>query len=96
MLVVDYCRYNTTYRKRTSLWTEMSWIPARPLCRYDCAATCMSAANRKRHASFAQQGKREGYNLRHTVDQLHAIPAALCDEIAEYVNNSGSIVLVLD
>ena len=95
LLVIDYCKYGAPYRKRTAIWTETAWIPQRPLCRYDCAATCMSATtNRKRHAETAQQGNRKGSTVRHTVDQLHAIPEALCDEIAEFVNNS--IVLVLD
>jgi site-specific DNA-cytosine methylase len=39
MRVVDYCKYGTQYRKRTALWTNTNWEPARPLCKYDCEAS---------------------------------------------------------
>ncbi len=32
MQVVDYCRYGAAYRKRTAIWTNTAWQPARPLC----------------------------------------------------------------
>jgi hypothetical protein len=71
MRVLDYCRYGTPYRKRTAIWTNTLWNPARPLCKHDCAAS-----DGRKHRSRAQ---RENW----TLEELYAIPEALCKEIAE-------------
>ena len=70
---LDYCMYGTPYRKRTSIWGKFppSWIP-RPLCTGKCGFVTNG-----RHWSSAQQGS--GWN----VHELHAIPRALCEEIAD-------------
>ncbi len=39
MQVLDYCRYGTSYRKRTSIWTNSDFVPARPLCEKDCPSS---------------------------------------------------------
>ena len=87
MLVIDFCSYGTLYRKRTALWTNTAWTPARPLCDKKTCASCVNG----KHKECAQQCS---YNRRHTTAELHAIPTELCREIAEYVNNS--LVVVLD
>ena len=82
MQIVDYCRYGKPYRKRTSIWTNSGWVPQRPLCRHDCAATIG-----KRHAATAQQGNKtqDGRaDTRFTRDELYSIPPELCDEIAAF------------
>ena len=82
MQIVDYCRYGKPYRKRTSIWTNTSWIPNRPLCRHDCAATVG-----KRHAATARQGNntQEGRaDRRFTRDELYSIPPELCGEFAAF------------
>ena len=77
---VDYCKYGMPYRKRTAIWTNTDWKPSRPLCAYDCAATIG-----KKHSSRAQQGPP---GVRYTQRQLYVIPDALCEEIADFVNET--------
>ncbi len=79
MQVVDYCRYGTAYRKRTAIWTNTAWQPARPLCNRDCASS-----NGVRHTTMAQQGGEHG-GSRHSQNQLYSIPAELCLEFAGYM-----------
>ena len=76
MQVVDYCTYGMPYRKRTAIWTNTDWTPARPLCRHDCASS-----NGKRHTARAQQGPP---GPRFTQKELYRIPGELCDEIASF------------
>ena len=80
MRVLDYCKYGAPYRKRTAIWTNTSWTPARPLCLYDCAATEPGA---KRHKAKAQQG---APGPRFTLEQLYALPTELCDEMAYWAD----------
>ena len=75
---VDYCKYGMPYRKRTAIWTDTSWKPARSLCERDCA----SFAGTK-HLARAQQGPP---GPRFTQRELYRIPAELCDESATYCN----------
>ena len=54
MQLVDYCKYNDgthphKARKRTCIWTNTMWTPARQLCRKDCGF-CVG----KRHIDSAQ------------------------------------------
>ena len=77
MRVLDYCKYCSPYRKRTSIWTNSNWQPARPLCKHDCAVSLG-----KKHTSSAQQGGARGGSRRYTVEELYAMPKELCDEIA--------------
>ena len=76
MQVVDYCKYGFPYRKRTAIWTNTDWQPARPLCKHDCAAS-----DGHRHMATAQRGP-PGPCF--TQQQLYRIPPDLCDEIAQY------------
>ena len=73
---VDYCKYGMPYRKRTAIWTNTAWQPARPLCDHDCPAS-----EGGRHTARAQQGS-PGPHF--TQRQLYVIPAAQCDEIAAW------------
>ena len=77
---VDYCTYGMPYRKRTAIWTDSYWQPARPLCRHDCPSTVDG-----RHIARAQQG-RPGPCF--STRQLYVIPAALCEEIALWATSS--------
>ena len=63
-------------RKRTTIWTNTNWTPARPLCRHDCASS-----NGKTHTARAQQGPP---GPRFTQKQLYRIPEELCGEIASF------------
>ena len=76
MVVLDYCRYGTAYRKRTGIWTNSDYEPRRPLCNKDCASS-----DGRRHTRRAQ---RAGPGWHHTLAELYAIPPELCDEIAEW------------
>ena len=78
MQVVDYCRYMFPYRKRTAIWTNTGWTPARPLCKKDCAAS-----DGKKHFAIAQRGP-PGPCF--TQRELYRIPPELCSEIVAYCN----------
>ena len=80
MQVVDHCRYGTAYRKRTAIWTNTAWQPARPLCNRDCASS-----NGVRHTTMAQQGGGHG-GSRRSQSELYAIPQELCCEFAELMD----------
>ncbi len=76
VVVLDYCRYGTAYRKRTGIWTNAGYEPRTLLCDKDCAAS-----DGKRHTRRAQ---RAGPGWHHSLAELYAIPPELCDEIAEW------------
>ena len=78
MAVVDYCKYGMPYRKRTAVWTNTAWEPARPLCKLDC-----DASDGKKHLATAQRGS-PGPCF--TQQELYRIPAELCEEIAHFCN----------
>ena len=84
MRTLDYCKYGTLYRKRTAIWTNTSWSPARPLCQYDCGHTIG-----RRHMMQAQTGHQELHLVpvpRLRRDHLYALPAALCEEFAAWAD----------
>ena len=78
MQVVDYRKYGMPYRKRTAIWTNTGWMPARPLCKHDC-----HASDGKRHFATAQRGP-PGPTF--TQRELYRIPAVLCNEVAQFCN----------
>jgi hypothetical protein len=80
MQVLDYCSYGTSYRKRTSIWTNSSYVPARPLCKKNCAGS-----DGKKHTRRAQ---RSGPGYRNTLEELYHIPPELCIEIASWADNA--------
>jgi hypothetical protein len=74
--LVDYCRYSFPHRKRTAIWTNTSWQPARPLCQYDCpSSTVDPVTRRKKHV--------DDWKTRPHKERA-VIPQALCDEIAAH------------
>ncbi len=76
---VDYCRYGLPHRKRTAVWTDTSWQPARPLCHYDCpGSTVDPVSGRKKHAAPWDKTPCKA---------RAAIPKELCDEIAAYFSS---------
>jgi hypothetical protein len=77
MRVLDYCKYGAPYRKRTSIWTNSTWEPSRPLCKHDCPVSLG-----RKHTSSAQQGGARGGTRRYTLEELYSMPKELCDEIA--------------
>ena len=80
MRVVDYCTYGMPYRKRTSVWTNTDWHPARALCRHDCAAS-----DGRKHTATAQRGPPGPcFSQR----ELYRIPAEICEEIAQYCDRT--------
>ena len=79
--VVDYCKYGKPYRKRTAIWTNTEWEPEQPLCKHDCAVSSGS-----KHTGRAQQAPSSDTDVRYSRDELYSIPAALCDEIADFMN----------
>ena len=87
MRICDYCMYGAAYRKRTALWTNTEFTPTRPLCAYTCSA-CDPVARRHREraqrGSWAGAGERQSQRLR----TLYALPAALCQEIAEFADGN--------
>jgi hypothetical protein len=79
MEILDYCKYDALYRKRTSIWTNSGWSPARALCKYDCNVSSGSRHNSR--AQRASDGER-----RFSLEELYSIPETLCNEIAEAMN----------
>ena len=85
MRVLDYCKHNHPYRKRTAFWVWNldNWTP-RPLCRHDCPFS-----RGKRHTQVAQRGgcMRDGQRdaNRHNQNQLYSIPAELATELCEHI-----------
>ena len=82
---VTYCKYGTSYRKRTRVWTSLgdAWQPKAVCCKSD---PCEQFANGV-HPATAQKGPcRDSATKRigdtYTQHQLYHIPAALCDELA--------------
>ena len=73
-VIVDYCMYGASYRKRTRIWTNAAWVPK--LCD-------RSHLVDGKHMHTAQRGGRGGWSKddRFTRDDLHRLPSALCDEI---------------
>ena len=73
---VDYCMYGAPYRKRTRIWTNVEWTPK--LCD-------RSHLINNRHAMTAQRGGQGVWNTcdRCTRDQLHRLPAKLCQDMFE-------------
>ena len=85
--VVSYCSYGCRYQKLTAFWANEAllnaWVP-RALCRKDCPN-----ADGRKHLATAQRGPTVGYTNDANFDrcQLYVIPAELCLEIAQAVNN---------
>ena len=70
---VDYCMYGCESRQRTRIWTNASWAPL--LCD-------RSHLVGGRHTKTAQRGPGRGCcSDRFSRDELHRLPAALCEEI---------------
>ena len=84
-VVLDYCQYGTLYRKRTRIAhsANLHWEP-RPLCN---PKTCHACPDGKTHLKCAQRGPNKKLTGaarkfdRCTVDELHALPQALTEEI---------------
>ena len=79
MRTCDYCMYGAPYRKRTALWTNTEFTPARPLCTYNCGS-CVGRKHleRAQRGSWAGAGERRSQGLR----TLYALPPALCEELS--------------
>ena len=80
-VVVDYCAYGASYRKRTSLWTNVQC----QFRRCEGQGKCPSMEGRA-HMQTAQRGPgRVGGALRVgdrcSLDVLHALPSLLCEAI---------------
>ena len=84
-VVLDYCQYGTLYRKRTRIAhsANLYW-KTRPLCN---PKTCHACPDGKTHLKCAQRGpnkKLTGAARKFdvcTVDELHALPKLLTEEI---------------
>ena len=84
--IVDYCMYGASYRKRTRIWTNANWRPMM------CDRSHLVDG---RHTKTAQRGGRGGWSGddRFTLDELHRLPAALCDEIFEISSMENSLLI---
>ena len=84
--VIDYCQYADDdwpgrYRKRTSIWTNTGWYPARPLC---VPSTCHFCTDGKKHDHMAQRRAKDG-TPEQTLNQLYSIPPALPEELVKWL-----------
>ena len=87
-VVLDYCQYGTLYRKRTRIAhsKNLQWQP-RALCNPKTCESCINGV----HIKSAQRGNTRGKDKRIdqcTVDELHALPHALTEEILHVCENT--------
>ena len=87
--VIDYCSYADEafpgkYRKRTGIWTNTDWIPARNLCK---PSLCKFCSDGKKHDHACQQRSKPG-QMRSSTKQLYRIPSALPEELVCYLEQS--------
>ena len=92
MRVIDYCVYADDdwpgrYRKRTSIWTNTSWQPARPLC---IPSACHFCTDGKTHDQGAQRRTKEGKS-QHTLNQLLLDPFSNPRGIGQLVRHQPGI-----
>ena len=77
--VVDYCQYargtefRGKYRKRTALWTNTAWQPARPLCD---PKTCHFCSDGRKHDGQVHEVR---------LHDRYAIPAPLPEELCTWL-----------
>eukprot|EP00969_Alexandrium_andersonii_P274960 12152174-Alexandrium_andersonii.AAC.1 len=85
---VDYCRYGAPRRKRTRLWTNVEgWTPKL------CDRTHLVDGRHTRTAQRAPGKGVGGARLagdEYTLDELHALPRALCQDILAVCSPPGS------
>ena len=89
MRVIDYCQYADDdwpgrYRKRTAIWTNTEWRPAKTLC---VPSTCHFCTDGKKHDQGAQRRDKEGKS-QHTLSQLYSIPSALPEELVNWLGTN--------
>ena len=87
-IVLDYCCSGCPCRKRTRLAINSNYIP-RPLCN---PRVCVGCPDGQTHAVTAQRGPCRGKDKKadcFTVDQLHAYPEPLVQEIFDYIQSSS-------
>ena len=87
---IDYCQYADDtfpgrYRKRTAIWTNTDWTPARALCN---PKTCHFCTNGKHDHACQQRSKPN--QMRSSTTQLYRIPPALPQELLEYFQGTRS------
>ena len=80
---VSYCVFGYPYKKATRIWSNSEWQPL-PMCTRSCP--CEGSKETGRHPMTAQRGPgrvggRLKENDRCSLDQLHSMPPALCEEI---------------
>ena len=79
MRVIDYCSYAVgtefkgRYRKRTAIWTNTSWTPARPLCD---PTTCHFCADGQKH---------DGHVHEVPLHSRYAIPSSIPLELCSWL-----------
>jgi len=75
---LSFCAYGALYRKNTRVASNVFW-QARPICDRRTCPACVDG----RHIKSAQKGPTKGKGPGDTcgLDELHALPRALCDEI---------------
>ncbi len=80
---VSYCTFGFPYKKATRIWSNSEWQPL-PMCTRSCP--CEGSKETGTHPMTAQRGPgrvggRLKENDRCSLDQLHSMPPALCEEI---------------
>ena len=79
---VTYCKYQTPYKKPTSIWTNLTWAP-RPVC---CKSNPCQFFNGTKHPVEAQRGQRDGSTVSQSV--LFGIPCQLVQEWVDAIGQS--------
>ena len=94
MRVVTYCKYGLSYKKATSIWTNLGdlWTP-RPAC---CKASPCEHLEDGVHPQTAQRGPGKTRGVlrqrdKFSLHELYALPEQLCDELAEAATSAVSL-----
>ena len=80
---LDYCMYGAPYRKRTRIWTNTTYTP-RPLCVHLGHGMSAQKGPGRRGGCLVQ-----GDNC--SLQTLHALPAALTEELFRYCTNEEQV-----
>lgn len=91
---VTYCSYGFKYQKKTRIWTNTAWVPARALCNKKSCPAVVDG----RHIQTAQQGPGKGSAGRRANDELeleelYSLPPALVLELCSWVTSRDQVAV---
>ena len=88
--VIDYCSYADEafpgrYRKRTGIWTNTNWMPARAICKPSLCKFC-SDGTKTRSCSPTESKNRTNAMEYNKFIYIYIVPPALPHELIDYIS----------